>query len=332
MAVSLIKKLEKAGLVGRGGAAFPTHLKWKFTKQTKDSPKYVVCNASEGEPGIFKDIYLLKNHLEEVMLGMKLAMDYLKTKEGYLNINKVYYANIKKKLDHLIRSYRAKGYRFHVYKEEPSYIGGEESALLNAIEGKKTQPRIKPPYSSEKGLFEKPTIVHNVETLYDIACVANNKYEKKRFCCISGPVKNPGPYHLDRDITVEQALKETDNLPDYPFFVQIGGSVSGPVYNQKQIGKQKLTGAGSIEVYKTSTPANKVLFKWFSFYNEESCGKCTPCREGTYQLYHLLRGNKKIPWDKVMDIAEALEETSFCALGASLVTPIKTYYKNILKK
>ncbi|MBD3328582.1 hypothetical protein GF340_04730, partial [Candidatus Peregrinibacteria bacterium] len=285
MTKNILQKIEKAGLVGRGGAEFPTHLKWKFTKKSKAPQKYVVCNASEGETGLFKDHFILKNHLKEMLNGLTLAMDFLKTKEAYINLNKNYYDEIKSNLNRQLSTLKKKGYNISIYKEEPSYIGGEETALLNAIEEKRIQPRYKPPYTSEKGLNQMPTLVHNVETLYDVYLAANDKYDNQRFCCISGQIKNPGVFRVSNYASLEEILHTTKNFPRFDFFAQVGGSISGPVFNKSQLAKEKLTGAGSIEIYKSNVSPAKVLNKWFKFYHEESCGKCTPCREGTYQLY-----------------------------------------------
>ena len=165
---NLITKIKDAKLVGRGGACFPTVTKWEMVKRAKGNPKYVICNASEGEMGVFKDLYILKKYPVEVVKGMVLAMDYLKTKDAYFNFNSSYYKQTKRKLNPILKKFEKKGYKFTIYKESPSYIGGEETALLNAIEGKRIEPRMKPPFPSDAGLFQKPTLVHNVETLFNV--------------------------------------------------------------------------------------------------------------------------------------------------------------------
>jgi NADH:ubiquinone oxidoreductase subunit F (NADH-binding) len=332
MKQNLLAQIKQAHLIGRGGAGFPTALKWEMVVRTKGRPKYVICNASEGEIGVFKDIYILKKHTDYVVKGMILAMDFLGTKEGYFYINKIYYRQVYLKLMFLIKKYARKGYKLHVFKERPSYIGGEETALLNAIEGKRLEPRLKPPFPVDSGLFGKPTLVHNVETLFNIAKVAEGKFEPKRFYSIAGKVRRPGVYYLADDLTIYQILEETGNLPRYDFFVQIGGSASGLVTNSKQAKTQKMIGAGSIEVYKTSVSPRKMLLEWFKFYTKESCGKCTPCREGSYQLWQLVKKSKRVPWKKILNIVETMGKTSFCGLGKSIMIPVKSYMKNILHK
>ncbi len=332
MTQELIQKIEQAKLVGRGGAAYPTHLKWKSVKQAKGEQKYVICNASEGEIGLFKDIYILENFMESVVAGMVLAMDYLGSRDAYFNFNKNYYKRVGDRLNMVLAKYLQAGYRIEVFQEEPSYIGGEETALINAISGHRTEPTLKPPYPSDAGLFGQPTLVHNVETLYNIARVNRDEFQDRRFYCISGEVKNRGVYRLPANWSVEQILIETDNLPNSGFFVQVGGSASGSVFNSEQISYELVTGAGSIEVYSSEMPAKELLTKWFSFYSAESCGKCTPCRLGTFQLYRMIENGDDIPWDGIVELLETLETTSFCALGQSVAKPVKDYISNILQQ
>jgi len=331
MTTNILDKLKAVNLVGRGGAGFPAHIKWQWTQQEQATPKYVICNASEGEPLVSKDFYILKNFPEQVFLGMKVAMDFLETKQAYLNIQAPYYKKLHKKLDALILYYAEQDYQIHVFEEPPSYIGGEETALLNAIEGKRVEPRIKPPYPSQKGLFGKPTLVHNVETLFDIAAVEQGTFKHRQFISVIDVDKKETIQHLKKDLSVLDILQKTNSLPDCEYFVHIWGGASGLILNSAQLNKQKMQGFGSIVVYMASIETRVLLLKWFEFYKNESCGKCTPCREGTYQLYQLVKYNKTIPWQEIMDILEVMEESSFCALGKSLSIPVKSYCKNILK-
>ncbi|MEH6452535.1 MAG: NADH-ubiquinone oxidoreductase-F iron-sulfur binding region domain-containing protein [Psychromonas sp.] len=328
--MKILDKLKQSNLAGRGGAGFPTHLKWQSTQQALGSPKYVICNASEGEPLINKDFYILKNFPEQVFLGMKVAMDFLESRQAYLNIQRPYYQKLKKILDTLIIEYKKQGYQIEVFEEQPSYIGGEETALLNAIEGKRVEPRHKPPYPSEFGLFGKPTLIHNVETLFYIAAIAQGKFEPLQFISIVDINKTENILQIKEGMTVLEVLQTAKLIPQCEYFVHIFGGASGLVLNSKQIMTQKMHGFGSIIIYSAALEAKDLLLQWFEFYKNESCGKCTPCREGTYQLYQLLQSNNSIPWKEVMAILETLEVTSFCALGRALPVPVKSYYKNIL--
>lgn len=331
MKTNILDKLKANNIAGRGGAGFPAHLKWHWTQQELATPKYVICNASEGEPLVSKDFYILKNFPEQVFWGMKIAMDFLETKHAYLNIQAPYYKKLHHKLDALILDYAMQGYQVKVFEEPPSYIGGEETALLNAIEGKRLEPRMKPPYPSQQGLFGKPTLVHNVETLFDIAAVERGTFEHRQFISVIDVNKRETILHLNEDLSVLEILQTTHSLPDFEYFVHIWGGASGLVLNSAQLNSQKMQGFGSIIVYPTTIEARELLLTWFEFYKNESCGKCTPCREGTYQLYQLVKDKQTIPWQEIMDILEVMEVSSFCALGTSLSIPVKSYCKNILK-
>lgn len=329
---SLLSKIEAAGLVGRGGAAFPVHLKWQRIKSLENSKKYVVCNASEGEPSVKKDFHVLQNFTAEVIKGMVLTMDFLETKEAYVNINRNYYQELKGKIDPLIAICQKNGYIINIFEEKPSYIGGETGAILNAIEGKKTEPRPASPSPSLKGIFGCPTLLHNVETFYDVARLAMGTFQSTRFSTISG-VKNPGVYEVVASKKVTEILRETDNYPAFPFFVQVGGGASGEVMTAEQAEERELIGCGAIEVYPLTTIPPEFLTKLFSFYAKESCGKCTPCRDGSWQLKKIiteLNQGSEIPWDKIAPIIQAMEKSSFCDLGRSIVLPVRSYAKNIL--
>ncbi|MBU4331520.1 hypothetical protein KKD19_00505 [Patescibacteria group bacterium] len=325
----ILKKIESAGLLGRGGAGFPTHLKWKAVKIAKAKQKYLVVNFSEGELGLFKDIHIMKNFPETVFTGIKVTLDFLGIKDCYFNFNKRYYPRTRVKVLKLIKKYKNQGYKFTIFLERPSYIGGEETALLNALEGKRTEPRLKPPFPTQAGLFACPTLVHNIETLFNVGLVSQGKFEDKRFYCLSG-VEYKGVYFLPADWNIQKILEHTRNIPKFDFFVQIGGSVSGEVLNSSQIKNKKAEGAGSIEAYKLTASPRTLLLKWFKFYAHEACGKCGPCRMGNYNVFEILKKNKKVDWDEIIDLIESMQKTSFCALGKSTFVPVESYVKNVL--
>ncbi len=332
---TLLARIKKAGLVGRGGASFPVHLKWQRMLETEAAEKYVVCNVSEGEPGVKKDFYLLKHEPEKVLAGLQLALDFLDSKTAYFNFNANYWQQLGAELNPFLDGLRQSGYNLQVFEEEPSYIGGETGALLNAIEGKRTEPRLKPPSPSLKGINDRPVLLHNVETLYDVYLVAHDLYQGERLYTIGGEVKSPGVYRLPASLPVAEVLRKTNNYPDFAFFAQVGGGASGPVWPQSQLETNPVVGAGSIEVYPLSTPTRQMLKQWFNFYRAESCGKCAPCRQGTYELAELINQlsvDQEIPWAEIDPIVETLEKTAFCELGRSLAIPVKTYRRNVLDK
>ncbi|MEI7620301.1 MAG: NADH-ubiquinone oxidoreductase-F iron-sulfur binding region domain-containing protein [Candidatus Falkowbacteria bacterium] len=328
--MSIIAKIKKANLVGRGGAGFPTALKWESVYKAKGETKFVVINAAEGEPGVKKDGYILANHTTEMFAGVRLAMDYLGAEKCYLYINEAYY-----KRDRLgiLKAVKAnsltKRFEFFVKPHEAGYIGGEETSILNAISGFKIEPRLKPPYPTTSGLWEMPTLIDNVETFYNVSLVEKGEYQKERFYTINGPVKNPGVYSFPNDWTIEEVLYKSGNYPKFPFFVQVGGDACGEVLNESQLGVSA-TGAASITIYDLEKHQPKKLLQyWINFFSNNSCGQCTPCREGTYRLAEMLQ-QKTVDWNIFTDLLDSLTETSFCALGGSDSTPVKSYFKNVL--
>jgi NADH:ubiquinone oxidoreductase subunit F (NADH-binding) len=331
---NLLYRIAEAKLIGRGGAGFPVADKWKRMKEHQSDKKYVVCNGSEGEPDVKKDWYVLDNFPEKVFQGMVLAMDFLETKEAYLYLNRDYYQKLKEKLDPLFKKYLADGYLINLFLENPSYIGGETGSLLNSIEGKKAQPRLKPPSPSITGINGVPVLLQNVETFYDIALVAEGKYENKRFVTINNS-QNVGVFALNRDLTLAEVLKTTNNYPDSVFFVQVGGGASGNVFHKQQLEQEFLTGCASITLYPIETETLEILRQWADFYEKESCGKCTPCREGTWQIKKIVDQalikkdiDEKL-WQKILTIANNMEKTSICGLGQAFIVPLTNYYQNV---
>jgi NADH:ubiquinone oxidoreductase subunit F (NADH-binding) len=331
---NLLHQIADAQLIGRGGAGFPVADKWRRMKEHQSNKKLVVCNGSEGEPDVKKDWYILLNFPEKVFQGMMLAMDFLETKESYLYLNRDYYQKLKKELDPLFKKYLDEGYLINLFLEKPSYIGGETGSLLNSIEGKKAQPRLKPPSPSISGINGVPVLLQNVETFYDIALVAEGKYENRRFVTINN-TQNEGVFALDRDLTVAEALKSTDNYPDFTFFVQVGGGASGNVFHKKQLDEQFLAGCASITLYPLETDVLHILRQWADFYAKESCGKCAPCREGSWQVKRLVdqalldnQADEEL-WKKILIIVNNMEKTSICGLGQALIVPLKSYYQNV---
>lgn len=326
MAKTIIQKMKEANLTGRGGAAFPTATKWEMVKKAKGLKKFVVCNASEGEPGIKKDEYIFMHHADKLIDGMKLAMKYLDANRGYVYINPLYYKRFNLKLRKLIGDYP-----IEIFSKPHSagYVGGTETTALNVIEGKRTEPRLRPPYPTTKGLWGFPTLVNNVETFYDVSLIDAGEYKNKRFYTINGDCLWHGVYEYSEEWTIEQILQETKNYPDFPFFVQIGGDASGEVLDESQLDRP-VTGAGSITIFsKGKHKPMDVMRNWISFFAQESCGQCSPCREGTYRLREIL-GHDKPDWNLVNDILATLSDTAICGLGCAVPVPFRTYIQNVI--
>jgi len=333
----ILTKISDAGLVGRGGAGFPTAKKWAAVKDALKGKKsgYIILNGAEGEPGVKKDGYLLKHYSAEVLDGLYLADLFFgstKIKKIYIFLNRNYFKDYAPGIKTILaeKKYRLlrEKVEFFIKPERLTYISGEESALLNLIEGKRVEPRLRPPYPTVAGLHGRPTLINNTETFYDVSLVISGRYQEKRFYTISGAVKHSGVYDLPANLTVEEVLKQTGNLPGRPFFVQVGGEASGEVLGSDQL-LRPVEGAGSIMVYdKELTNKHKLIRRWLQFYREQSCGQCTICREGTYRLAAII---DKKPFDHKLfwEIVSGLEDSSFCALGASLPVPLKSYFNNI---
>lgn len=280
---------------------------------------------------------MLNNYPEEVVNGIYLIYNFLgrqKIKHVYFFLNHDYYKKYSLKIKEVLSQKKYSGLEdkviFIVKSEDLFYISGEETAILNFIEGKKIEPRLKPPYPTDHGLFKSPTLINNVETFYDISLVSKKQFKNERFYSINGVARHKGVYHLSAVLSIEDVLRHTGNLPDFPFFVQVGGEAAGEVLNSEQLNRP-IEDAGSITVYDLkNTDQHKLLNYWINFFAAQSCGNCTTCREGTYRLKELLiqkKFDKKLFWDLI----DNLEETSFCALGRSLPVPIKSYFMNILK-
>jgi len=358
MAKDLIHKIKAAGLVGRGGAGFPVYLKWLAVYQAmarqenvhrqvrsrkidrhyhpdqNPGPKvcFVVANGAEGEPGIKKDGYILAKEPKRFLEGVQLAVDCLKAKKAYLFLRHDYF---QKHETALIKFAAQLGFlnklEIIAKPESAGYIAGEESTILNIIEGQRAEPRLRPPFPTVHGLFNQPTLINNIETFYDVALVARGEYKKERFFTLNGALPHSGVCRFPASWSVAKVLQASGNYPSRPFFVQVGGDASGEILASDQLG-QSVSGAGSITVYdlKKHDP-HRLLSSWLEFFRASSCGQCTPCREGTERLY-VAANAARMDWQLFEDILNSLAESSFCALGASVPLPIRSYWQNVVLK
>lgn len=334
--MNIISKIKKAELVGRGGACFPTAAKWQMVKDAPGQVKYAVCNAAEGEPGVKKDGYILENYPDRVIDGLRLAIEFLGAQKGYIYLNPRYYKKLRKSLAKAIGELP-----IEIFKKDFSagYVGGEESSALNHIEGKRIEPRLRPPFPPTRGLMNCPTLINNAETFYNVSLVNDGEYKNERFYTIGGDCLYDGVYKYPENWTIEKILKETKNWPatgingksGFPFFVQVGGDASGEVLNSGQL-RRPAGGAGSITVYSLMKHRpNDLLRRWLDFFTQESCGQCAPCREGVYRLREILDAPWP-DWKLFSALLKNLRETAICGLGSSAPIPIESYVKNVLTK
>lgn len=369
MKKDIIKLLKQSGLTGRGGAGFPTWQKWQAVKTAKAKQRFVICNASEGEPLVFKDKFIFEHYPEEVINGIKIALKTIHCSRAYIYINKEYYGLFGKKLKQLVGKLPVELFQkpggparntssasnverssADWHSDADGYLAGEETTLLNAIEDKPLEPRLKPPYPTQVGLFGCPTLINNVETFYWVSKIAKGEYQGNRFYSIasdpstrSGQAPNPGVFELPENYTIEQILRDTKNLPSFPFYIQAGGAVSGEILLPSELNRP-LKSIGALVIYnKTTTNPLSLMQKWAEFFLKENCDKCTPCREGIFRIAEILQKAQNEPSqqsqskmfnetekEKLNDIFLALEKTSFCPLGRMAVQPFKTAIEKLL--
>lgn len=319
----IIEKIRQADLRGKGGAGFPTALKWEAVKYADGNKKYVVCNAAEGEPGVFKDGFILEKFPKEVIEGIKLGLEAVGAESAYIYIRKDYLKRFGKKLKRIIGESP-----IILFEKRGGYIAGEETALIESIEGKIAEPRIRPPYPSESGLFNCPTLINNIETFYWVCKINKGEYKKARFYSISGDVKNKGIFELPENHSIIRILKETGNLPKFDFFVQIGGGIAGEIFLSSEL-EGCVSGSGAIIIFnRKKTNSISLLKNWLDFLVEGNCDKCVPCREGIYRLRESLK-NKKINKEIFEEIGFLLETSSFCTLGRESAILFKSLIKKL---
>lgn len=320
----ILKKLNQQKLCGRGGAGFPTGKKWEMFWRAKAEKKYIICNASEGDPQVKKDKFILEHYADEVVGGIKLALESFPQSKAYLYLKKDYYQKFQKKLLRL-----TKGLPIVLFKKPGDYLAGEETSILEAIEGRRPEPRFKPPYPIEQGLFNEPTLINNVETFYFIAKISQNAYKNERFYSVSGDVKNPGVFILKEGLVIEEILRQTGNLPkNNRYFVQAGGSL-GEFFLPEEI-NGPFEGLASIVVYNSEiTNPFALAKKIIRFALYQNCDKCTPCREGIYRLWELF-SQKNLDQNTLKDIFQVLDETSYCPLGIIAGRSISTLFAKII--
>ena len=328
-AKKVIDILKKKNLTGRGGAAFPTAKKWEFTLNAKSDTKYVICNADEGEPGTFKDRFIIKNNPETLIEGILIAAYVINAKEAFIYLRSEY-DNLRSKLEKTINKVLKKSksdLKIKIISGAGAYVCGEETAIIWSIEGYRGQPNYKPPYPAVEGLFRKPTIINNVETLTNVpqAILFDNWDSNLRLMSLSGNVTNPGVYELPVGYKLTELIKkgQPKNKIKAIYFGCFGGCMP---YSKIKLtpdsicGKNCIVGSYTIIVVDEKQSILDVAFSIAHFYCHESCGKCSPCREGTARVCQLLKKIKsgkatKYDLEILEDLAKNIHETSLCGLG-----------------
>ena len=360
----IIAELKTSVLRGRGGAGFPTGLKWSFMPRNVEGQKYIVCNSDEGEPGTCKDRDILRYNPHQLIEGMCIAGYTMGATQGYNYIRGEFWEPYER-FEAALEEARAAGllgknimgtgidFDIHAHLGAGAYVCGEETALLESIEGKKGQPRFKPPFPASFGLYGRPTTINNTESLASVPVILakggqwfleqgkENNGGQKIFC-VSGHVNKPGNYEVPMGTPFAELLEMAGGVREgHQLKAVIPGGSSTPVLpaeiamgmdmDYDSIAKAgSMLGAGSVIVMDETTCMVKALARMSHFYFEESCGQCTPCREGTGWLARVLHRiehgeGRQEDLDQLMDVAIKIEGRTICALGEAAAMPVKSF-------
>ena len=362
----VITTVKDSGLRGRGGAGFPTGMKWGFIPQDNPRPKYLVVNADESEPGTCKDIPLMMASPHTLVEGVIVSSYAIRANTAFIYVRGEVLHVIRRLqravqeaylAGHLGTNIHGSGYDLDliVHAGAGAYICGEETALLEGLEGRRGQPRLKPPFPAVAGLYARPTVVNNVESIASVPSILLNG--SKWFTdmgterstgfgifSLSGHVKRPGQYEAPLGITLRELLEMAGGMRD-PHkklkFWTPGGS-STPIFTAEHLDVpldfESVAAAGSmlgtraLQIFDETTSVVRAVSRWTDFYAHESCGKCTPCREGTFWLKQIMERlehghGTRDDIDKLLDICDNILGRSFCALGDGATSPITSAVK-----
>lgn len=362
----VIEIVKRSGLRGRGGAGFPTGLKWGFVPKDSDRPKYLLCNADESEPGTFKDRQLIERDPHQLLEGMILAAYAIGCHHSYIYIRGelVYGAGV---LTRALAEATAQGFlgknllgsgydlTITLHRGAGAYICGEETALIESLEGKKGMPRIRPPFPAVRGLYQCPTVVNNVETLSNLphiltrgpawyASIGTEKSKGTRIFSVSGHVNRPGNHELPLSVTLRELLTEHAGgvSGGRALKAVIPGGASAPVLTPQHLdvgmdfeslaAAGSMGGSGGVIVMAEGTCMVKVGEVVARFFHHESCGQCTQCREGTAWLHKVLAriergGGRREDLDLLLDVCDNMTGKTICVLSDAAALPVSSYLR-----
>jgi formate dehydrogenase len=325
--------LEASGLTGMGGAGFPTWRKWQAVL-AQPAPRAVVVNADEGEPGTFKDRYVMELRPHLLLEGLELAMRCCETDRAYIYLREEY-ATSRARLTEAIAE---RGLAVEIVVGAGSYVCGEESAMLESMEGRRGMPRLRPPFPAEVGLLGRPTLISNVETFAHVARIARGEWRPARLWSVSGAVREPGCYEAPLDVTARQLVDDfAGGATEEVGAVVPGGAASGvlpPAALDVPLTRDALRewgsgpGSAAVQVFPASYPVRRLLAETMRFFAEESCQKCTPCRIGTRALHHHFEGAVELAPAKMEEWLDAMERTSICGLGQAAPIPVRSVLRH----
>ncbi len=347
----VINEIKASGLRGRGGAGFPCGLKWEGARKSQGNEKYVICNADEGEVGTFKDRHILENDPFTLVEGLAIAGYAVGAGQGYIYLRAEYHYLIGLLRDAINQAKESgflDGFNIDVREGAGAYVCGEESALMESIEGKRGESRYRPPFPTVAGLWQKPTTINNVETLMNIPQIVlkgsgwysqmgTERSKGTKVFSVSGDVDNPGVYEMVLGSTLRELVDELASARDVKL-VQVGGA-TGRIVPYEMIDTplafEAILGAGAVTVFDKSRDVIDIVYRTMEFLAEESCGKCTPCRQGTEVMVEILerfsRG-KGSPKDirNLEDLSRVMVITSLCGLGQAapnVITDTLQYFR-----
>ena len=361
----VIQTLKDSALRGRGGAGFPTGVKWGFIPQGDGKPHYLVVNADESEPGACKDVPTLLNNPHALIEGIIITCYAIRAERAFIYVRGEV-LHVIRRLQHAVAEAREAGYIGQqilgsnlnvdvvVHAGAGAYICGEETALLDSLEGFRGQPRLKPPFPAVAGLYACPTVVNNVESIatvpyilrYGAAEFTRFGTEKSKgfgLFSLSGHVTTPGQYEAPLGVTLRQLLELAGGIrAGHRLKFWTPGGSSTPLFTDEHLdvpldyesvaAAGSMLGTRSVQLFDETTCVVRVALRWSEFYQHESCGKCTPCREGSYWVVQLLQQlevgeGSEADLAKLLDICDNITGRAFCALGDSIQAPIASSIK-----
>jgi NADH-quinone oxidoreductase subunit F len=365
----LIQQCKDSGLRGRGGAGFPTGMKWGFIPQNDGKPHYLVINADEGEPGTCKDIPLMMADPHSLIEGIIITSYAIRAnfaaiyvRGEVLHVIRRLHAAVREAYEagYLGKDILGSGFDLDVvvHAGAGAYICGEETALLDSLEGRRGQPRLKPPFPATSGLYASPTVVNNVETIASVPYIVNGgadwfrtmgreRSPGPKIFSLSGHVERPGQYEAPMGVTLRELLDLAGGMKDgIPLKFWTPGGSSTPLFTADHLDVPldfegaaeagSMLGTTALQIFNETVSVPWAVMKWTEFYKHESCGKCTPCREGTYWLVQILQRmvagqGTASDIDTLLDVCDNILGRSFCALGDGAVSPITSgikYFKH----
>jgi NADH-quinone oxidoreductase subunit F len=356
----VVSVVKDSGLRGRGGAGFPTGMKWSFIPQDNPKPKYLVVNADESEPGTCKDIPLMMASPHTLVEGVIISSYAIRANTAFIYVRGEV-LHVVRRVQQAVREAYAAGYAGRnilgtgydldivVHAGAGAYICGEETALLDSLEGRRGQPRLRPPFPAVAGLYASPTVINNVESIASVPSILSGgaewfssmgteKSKGMTIYSLSGHVKNPGQFEAPLGITLRELLELAGGIREgHELKFWTPGGSSTPILTAEHLdvpldyegvaGVKSMLGTKALQCFDETTSVVRTVLRWTEFYKHESCGKCTPCREGTWWLVQILRRmeagqGQHGDIDKLLDLCDNILGRSFCALGDGATSPI----------